>query len=323
MLLLITTYLIISLRAHYTVTVCGYIVHTVKHNHTDYALQCTLLDTFSFGRLRVVVNLRRRLDAYIVILLCLHPNADDVARPKTLRCVYIKKSCRACQLLWLPTPTDLIWMTGVAYLTIFGHTCCSVVGHSQSRLPVTFTGNAAMAKSGRGTSKQYVLDGAAAVSMVKWYDNKGALMASPLFGIEPEDECRRWSKKDKQHLEVKRPAVIERYNKYMGGVDLCDRMISYHKMGARTRRWNLRVISHFVDLALSNCWIEGRLDSREKMQLYYFRESVALVLINSVDESLSSSDSDTVQPAPPPHPPPPPPPPEVVYRPCQQLCLEL
>ena len=39
----------------------------------------------------------------------------------------------ACQLLWLPTPTDLIWMTGVAYLTIFGHTCCSVVGHSQSR----------------------------------------------------------------------------------------------------------------------------------------------------------------------------------------------
>ena len=135
MLLLITTYLIISLRAHYTVTVCGYIVHTVKHNHTDYALQCTLLDTFSFGRLRVVVNLRRRLDAYIVILLCLHPNADDVARPKTLRCVYIKKSCRACQLLWLPTPTDLIWMTGVAYLTIFGHTCCSVVGHSQSRRP--------------------------------------------------------------------------------------------------------------------------------------------------------------------------------------------
>ena len=45
----------------------------------------------------------------------------------------LKKSCRACQLLWLPTPTDLIWMTGVAYLTIFGHTCCSVVGHSQSR----------------------------------------------------------------------------------------------------------------------------------------------------------------------------------------------
>ena len=156
---------------------------------------------------------------------------------------------------------------------------------------MTFTGDAAMAKSGRGTSEQYVLDGAAAaVSMVKWYDNKGILMASPLFGIEPEDERRRWSKKDKQHLEVKRPAVIERY-KYMGGVDLCDRMISYHKMGARTRRWNLRVISHFIDLALRNCWIEGA-----KMQLYDFRESVALELINSVDESLSSSDSDNVQP---------------------------
>ena len=80
----------------------------------------------------VVANLRRRLH-YHKLLLCLDPNVDDVARPKTLRCVYIKKSCLACQLLWLPTPTDLIWMTGVAYLTIFGHTCCSVVGHSQSR----------------------------------------------------------------------------------------------------------------------------------------------------------------------------------------------
>ena len=82
----------------------------------------------------VVANLRRRLH-YHKLLLCLdpRPNVDDVARPKTLRCVYIKKSCLACQLLWLPTPTDLIWMTGVAYLTIFGHTCCSVVGHSQSR----------------------------------------------------------------------------------------------------------------------------------------------------------------------------------------------
>lgn len=132
--------------------------------------------------------------------------------------------------------------------------------------------------------------------MVKWFDNKPILMASSVFGKEPEDECRRWAKKDRHHVAVRRPAVIAKYNKYMGGVDMCDRMISYHKMETRTRRWNFRVISHFIDLALSNCWIQHRVERpQSKMQLYDFRLSVALSLISCIDSS-DSSDSDTAPP---------------------------
>ena len=106
-------------------------------------------------------------------------------------------------------------------------------------------------------------------------------MASSIYGLEPDDDCQRWSKKDQVRVVVRRPAVIAMYNKSMGGVDLCDRVISYHKMETRTTRWNLRVIAHFVDLALSNCWIENRIDSQLKMQLYDFRIAVALTLVNA------------------------------------------
>ena len=71
------------------------------------------------------------------------------------------------------------------------------------------------------------------------------------FLAEPRDDCRRWCKKDRTHVGVRRPAVIATYNKYIGGVDMCDIMISYHKIETRTRRWNFRVIAHFIDLALS------------------------------------------------------------------------
>ena len=164
---------------------------------------------------------------------------------------------------------------------------------TKRNLPVTFMTDAAMGKKGCGTSEQFVC-GNSDVSLVKWFDNKPILMASSIYGLEPEDDCQRWSKKDKVHVVVRRPAVIAMYNKSMGGVDLCDRMISYHKMETRTRRWNLRVIAHFVDLALSNCWIENQIDSQLKMQLYDFRIAVALALINAEAPSSDlSSDSDS------------------------------
>ncbi|GBL81300.1 hypothetical protein AVEN_143617-1 [Araneus ventricosus] len=41
----------------------------------------------------------------------------------------------------------------------------------------------------------------------------------------------------------------------MGGIDLCDRYIAYYRCAMRTKKWPVRVFTHFVELAISNCWI--------------------------------------------------------------------
>ena len=130
--------------------------------------------------------------------------------------------------------------------------------------------------------------GSSDVAFNKWFDNKPILLASSIYGLEQEDQSQCWSKKERVHVALSRPVIVSMYNKSMGGVDTC------HRMKTRTRRWNFCIIAHFIDMALSKCWIENRIDSKSKIQLYDWCIAVALALINDEPASSnSSSDSDS------------------------------
>jgi len=128
------------------------------------------------------------------------------------------------------------------------------------------------------------------IALIKWFDNKPILMASSVHGKLPQDSCRRWSKKDKQYIQVSRPSIIKEYNCKMGGVDLCDRMLSYYKMHIRSKKWTVRTMMHFVDLALVNAWFLYRQDmvardarAKDIMQYLMFRMDVAETFMATVD----------------------------------------
>ena len=92
-----------------------------------------------------------------------------------------------------------------------------------------------LAEQGRGSAALLVRQDHK-VCFVKWHDNKAITLLSSKHGIEPTDTCRRWSKKEKKYIEVKRPMVIKHYNEKMGGIDLIDRMIFLYRLKARTKK---------------------------------------------------------------------------------------
>ncbi|XP_037784686.1 piggyBac transposable element-derived protein 3-like [Penaeus monodon] len=76
-------------------------------------------------------------------------------------------------------------------------------------------------RSGRGSSDCAVRDDSAFCITV-WFDKKNIILASNEHSIQPVSTCQRWCKREKRHLEVERPRVVELYNSKMGGVDIID-----------------------------------------------------------------------------------------------------
>ena len=85
----------------------------------------------------------------------------------------------------------------------------------------------------------------------------------------------------------------------MAGVNLCDRMIAFYRMKTRTKKWTIRVILHFIDLALVNAWIGYRKDKqllkapkKEVLQFLNFKLVIAQTYLAAINTAGSSVDAD-------------------------------
>ncbi|KAK0146642.1 PiggyBac transposable element-derived protein 2 [Merluccius polli] len=64
---------------------------------------------------------------------------------------------------------------------------------------------------------------------------------------------------------VPRPAIVDTYNRFMGGVDLLDMLSALYKFNFRSRRWYIYIWWHTVTVAVINAWSRYRRDL-EKLQ---------------------------------------------------------
>lgn len=81
--------------------------------------------------------------------------------------------------------------------------------------------------------------------IVRWFDNKAVNLLSSFVGIEPLGNAKHWARKAKTYIMVPRPAIVDTYNRFMGGVDLPDMLSSLYKFSFRSRRLvQLHLVAH-------------------------------------------------------------------------------
>jgi len=121
------------------------------------------------------------------------------------------------------------------------------------------------------------------ISSVTWKDNKNVSLLSNYCGSLPYTKVKRFDRKKKQNVEVKCPALVIEYNRFMGGVDLLDSLIGRHKITMRTKKWYMRLFYHMLDMTIINAWLLYKRVQKENgnnapMKLKAFRIDIATCL---------------------------------------------
>ena len=111
----------------------------------------------------------------------------------------------------------------------------------------------------------FEVSGEGDICLTRWQDNGAVTLASSFLGIDEKDQVKRWSASARDHVMVDRSnsKCVQVYNDHMGGVDKLDFLISLYRIQAKTRKWPVRLIFHFIELALANAWLEYRDTERE------------------------------------------------------------
>ncbi|KAL9978072.1 hypothetical protein ACROYT_G015553 [Oculina patagonica] len=84
-------------------------------------------------------------------------------------------------------------------------------------------------KNGCG-SFDYVVEANSGVTFIRWFDNGLVQLLSNYIGNNLDTQARRWSKKEGQFINIDRPAMVVEYSSNMGGVDLCDMLMSMYQI---------------------------------------------------------------------------------------------
>ncbi|KAL3243190.1 hypothetical protein MRX96_020655 [Rhipicephalus microplus] len=141
-------------------------------------------------------------------------------------------------------------------------------------------------KEGRGSMDARITQGGG-VTVVRWQANSIVNVALTFVGVGEATE-KRWSECTKHNVDIPCPEIFTKYNESMGGVDKMDFLLSTYPLKQRTRKWPVRVISHFRSFALVNSWQEYLTDAndnsiprREVLDIFAFQNNVGLALIMS------------------------------------------
>jgi len=94
------------------------------------------------------------------------------------------------------------------------------------------------------------------VLIVKWNDSSIVTVASNCRGITQTCKAEKIGTVDGKRvkIQVECPSVIQKYNKYMGGVNWFDENFDHFRVGLRGKKWWSPIFAFGIDVACQNAW---------------------------------------------------------------------
>ena len=93
------------------------------------------------------------------------------------------------------------------------------------------------------------------MKVVQWHDKRVVSILTTVHSASPVAVERRSRRASGGREQVEKPEAIVEYNKYMGGVDKGDQLLSYYGFPHRTVKWWKRAFYYLLDVAIINSYI--------------------------------------------------------------------
>ncbi len=100
------------------------------------------------------------------------------------------------------------------------------------------------------------------LNIVRWNDSKTVNLLSSYVGVEPVSHCLRFNKVEKKRVQVSCPKIVQEYNKFMGGVDLCDMFMALYRIDRRSKKYYLRIVYYLFTVCCSDAWIIHKINMK-------------------------------------------------------------
>ena len=147
---------------------------------------------------------------------------------------------------------------------------CGTIRKNRGQFPESFKDK----KLARGESVYISDDNLLAVH---WFDKRDVFVLSSIQNTGNVEVCRRGSDEP-----FSKPLPIHEYNKFMGGVDHCDQLISNYAIKRRSKKWWKKVFYRLLELSVINAYvIFAKLNPEYTSHRFhrYFREALIHELV--------------------------------------------
>lgn len=128
---------------------------------------------------------------------------------------------------------------------------------------------------------------------LKWKDKREVTVCTTLHDDTVVTKRRRTRAAPGGFEEISKPAAIEEYNHFMGGVDKMDQYLAYYGFSRRTFKWWRKAFFNLFDMAIINAYILYSLSTQNgrKLSHLHFRIELAKQLLHEASCPISSSSS--------------------------------